>query len=138
MADRRFDDRLKRIAVRKRGGPHAELLAGVGDLSDARAAAGAQPPSASFLLIILGALTGFLGFDILDDMLGLNALLAMTPSALFALAKIEPRIAVASGALGICAFMALYSFIRGRNAAGMMSFSFSAIGAALGGAVATV
>lgn len=139
MCDKRFEERLKRIEARHRHGAPLDLLAGVGDVAESRAyAAGnlatvaAPRASASIMLILLGALSGFLSYDILDRLVDLRALPLMPPEDLLALLQTNQAVAAAASVLGLCALMAVASFLSGRRAVRLMSFSASALGAAIG------
>lgn len=140
MGDKRFEERLKRIEARARSGAGVELLAGVGDIAETRASLGtasvaAQRHSASFLLILLGALTGYLSFDLLRDLVGLQTLVAIPPEDLLDFLRANPPVAAAATTLALCALTAIASFLHGRRAVRLMSFSCAALGAALGAAL---
>ena len=133
MGDKIFEDRLRRIAERTHGGTQVELLAGVGEISQAKEAA--EPvKKGSLVLAALGATTGFGAFKVLRDQVGIEAMMTLPPDVLIHLATSEPMIGAAAGVLALCAFLLLVSFLRGRKAVSMLSFTGAAIGAAASGA----
>lgn len=139
MADKRFDDRLKRIADRTKHGHHAELLAGVGDVNTAKdEAENAATPKPSLLLVALGAVIGFVVFRMFRDLVGLEALMAMPPEMLMEIVQSEPMIGATAGFLALIVFLALISFFRGRRAVKMLSFAGGAVGAIMGGVYAAM
>ena len=133
MGDKRFEERLQRIAHRTRGGAQAELLAGVGEISEAKEAAEPVKPG-SLVLAALGAGTGFAALKVIRDNVGLETLLATPPDALIELGRADPMVGAAGAVLGLCVLFLLTSFVRGRKAVKMLSFSGAAVGAAVSGA----
>ncbi len=137
MSDQRFSDRLKRIEARNAGGFHAELLAGVGEVAEAKKTATSHDPDrpkASLILAMLGAAVGFFAFQTMRDTLGIEALTTLQPGALLAIGRSDPLIGASFGVLGLCGLMALFSLLRGRKAFRMMSFSWAAVGAVVSSA----
>ena len=135
MTDKRFEDRLCRIAEKHKNGPQIEFLAGEGDADTARAAA-APPsrPAPSLLLALLGAMAGLVALHFLHDQFGLELLLVMPPQMLAEIGVERPHLAAAAGLLALCALFTVTSFLRGRKAVRMLSFAGAATGAALGSA----
>lgn len=134
MGDHRFDNRLKRIEARHKGKPAVELLAGVGDVNEAAEAAEGKP-RASLILALIGSVVGVWALQVLKSQVGLESLLSYPPEMLLEIAMSEPMIGAAGGILALSALLAIFSLLRGRKAFRMMSFSWAAVGGALGGFV---
>lgn len=135
MSDHRFTDRLKRIETRQRSGAPVQILAGVGDVKEAEEAAEGKP-RASLILALLGASAGVWSLQVLKNQVGLNGLLSYPPEMLLEIALAEPMIGAAAGLLVTSALLAVISFLKGRKAFKIMSFSWAALGGAIGGLVA--
>ncbi len=136
MSDQRFSDRLKRIEARGRVGGPAELIAGVGDVTEAKEAVTGQSRG-SIVLALFGALVGVWALHILKSQVGLNELLAYPPEMLLEIGTSEPLIGSAAAILSACLVLAVFSILRGRKSMKIMSFSLAAVGAAGGSVMMT-
>ncbi|THH38374.1 hypothetical protein E4Z66_02040 [Aliishimia ponticola] len=139
MTDKRFEERLKRIAARTAQGAEVEMLAGVGETEVAvKAAAAVDKPRASLVLALAGAIVGFAAFRPLRDLVGIDALMTMPPETLLEIGTAQPMVGGAAIVLGLCALLSVFSLLRGRKAFKLMSFSWAALGAAFGGAIVSI
>ncbi len=142
MGDKRFEDRLKRIHHRHRGGPKVEILAGVGERKEATAAAMRQ--GTPWALLLIGGAAGYGSFHVLNDKIGLDTAMEMAASPeealpqITELAQADMMIAGSGGMLALAAILFLYSLLRGSKSRGMHAFSFAAVAGVLGGAAAVM
>lgn len=134
MSNQRFDDRLKRIEKRQKRGAPVQILAGVGDVEEASEAAEGKP-RASLILALLGAAAGLWSLQVLKNQVGLDGLFSYPLEMLIEIALAEPMIGAAAGLLLTSALLAIVSFLKGRKAFHIMSFSCAAVGGAIGGLV---
>ena len=143
MGDTRFEERLKRIEDRCASGAKSELLAGVSEVRAGHAVprkavhrSGGRPVrSASFLLILLGALTGLVSFDMLHDLVDVPRFAALPPEEMLDVFRADPMVAAGASTLALCTLLAVTSFLLGRRSVRVMSFSGAALGSALGAAM---
>lgn len=139
MSDQRFSERLKRIEQRQRGGPVPELLAGVGDVRAARAAAAVRRP-APHLTMLLGGVTGFAAFFHVFQQLGPAGLdaLAASPAQVAVLAQGDPVLGVAAVWLAVIGAACVLALALRRGAPRVRAFGVTGAAGGLAAAAALV
>lgn len=132
MSDQRFSDRLKRIEKRARGGPKADLMAGVGSIDDARQAAITE--SYPVLTMIVSAVTGFAALYYLQKQIGVEALQALlsTSDGAARLLQESPLLAASVGWLGLIGLALLAALVIRRIGASFRTFGFAGTAGAIG------
>lgn len=138
MSDQRFNDRLKRIEKRARGGPKPEIMAGVGDVKQARKAAIGEP--FPFLSMVLGAVSGFAALYSVQQQLGLSDLQALVaaPAEAVVLAQENPVLGASGVCLAlICTVFLLALMVRGIGSR-VHAFAFTGVAGALAAVAASL
>jgi len=135
MMDKRFETRLKRIDARQKKGVGVELLAGVGDLREAKqSAVQAEEQQTSGAVILLGGGIGLAAVSVLSQLVGFDQIRALPPGMLLEIGLNEPMIGGAAAMLAICAFLTAWGVARGKRGRHMMSFGGAAVFTAVGSA----
>lgn len=135
MMDKRFEARLKRIDARQKKGGGVELLAGVGDVREAKeSAVQATPQQTSGAVILLGGGIGLAAVSTLSQLVGFDQMRALPPGMLIEIGLNEPMIGGAAAMLAICAFLAAWGVARGKRGRHLMSFGGAAMISAFGSA----
>lgn len=131
MSDHRFNDRLKRIQHRARSGAQPDILAGVGDVKQAREAARRAPfPLWS---MVLGSVTGFAALWHVLQQLGLAGVsaLARAPDQALALAQDNPGLGAAGASLALIGVAFVLVLTLRRRGARVHAFAFTGVAGAL-------
>ena len=127
MKDSRFNDRISRIQSKHSKGFQPEVLAGVGEVNEAKKAAADGLRRPSLKLALVGVLIGLAAFALLNDIVGLREAAALAPNEMLAVAQSDPLVMFVSGLLVIFAFMGVIAILRGRKSVQMASFVWPAV-----------
>lgn len=138
MSDNRFNDRLKRIKKSHRGGPKAEIIAGVGSVSKAKRQAGRVPMP--WITMIFGAAAGYGALHVLHTRLGLDGARALleAPEQAVPLATGDLMLGSAGVGAALITLLFLYALTKGYKAPRLHAFAFAAVAGAMGAAAAVL
>lgn len=136
MSDQRFAARLQKIESKQKSPRKAEpqLLAGVGDVKATRTSLKSSRPRL-LPYIALGLIVGYASYVTLNELVGLEALIATPPEAMVNLALSDPKIGAAGGALAFSGALAFLSLFLGKRGAKARGFAWAAVVSAVGGAM---